>query len=194
MKKIRDYGKFHSLFVGTFFLLALAAEKIIKLHEIILLLGRQMEDTTVLMKKADQLKRRIGFVNGLHFFSGNIENDPVVTGVLVRDRFGHVDQVGINEDQIPFSCNKISVIEKKEAFALQNIKNLVFVVEMFDTHVEFSVAYHMFKGNAIHFIVTSDLFHGNTCFLKPASCCEICFLYLTSGCSENPVKLSNINL
>ena len=132
-----------------------------------------MEDTAVLMKKADKLKRGIGLVNGLHFFSGNIEDDPVVAGILIRDRFGHMDQIGINEDQIPFSCNKISVIEKKEAFALQNIKNLVFVVEMFDTHVEFSVAYHMFKGNAIHFIVTSDFFHGNTCFLKPASSCKI---------------------
>ena len=69
-----------------------------------------------------------------------------------------MNQVGIHKNEIAFRSNKIPVIKEEKAFTLQNIENLVFCVEMFDTHIKLAVADHMFQGNAVNGCIISDFF------------------------------------
>ena len=67
-----------------------------------------------------------------------------MSGIVLGNGFGHVDQVGVHQDQIPLGGNKIAVIEEKETFPLQDIEDLIFVVKMLHAHIELAVADHMF--------------------------------------------------
>lgn len=64
-------------------------------------------------QKTGQVQRGKQSFIGLHFLPGNIEDDPVMPLVKAVCRAGHMDQIGIDKNQIPGSCLVLSVIKKK---------------------------------------------------------------------------------
>ena len=82
---------------------------------------------------------------------------PLVKAVC---RAGHMDQIGIDKNQIPGSCLVLSVIKKEDPFPLDDIKNLILGMEMLYTHIKGSRPNHLFQGNTVCFSVISHFFHA----------------------------------
>ncbi len=164
-EKIGGYGKLYSLLVIVFLVPAFLLEQVVQIHELLLLPQSQMIDAVVLMEKTYQLQSRIFPIQILHAAAADIEDDPVMSGVVLGNGFGHVDQVGVYQDQIPLGGNKIAVIKEKKTFSLQDIEDFIFVVKMLHTHIKLSVPDHVFQGNTVDGGVVGYFFQNITCFL-----------------------------
>ena len=164
-EKIGGYGKLYGLLVIVFLVPAFLLEQVVQIHELLLLPRSQMIDAVVLMEKTYQLQSRIFPIQILHAAAADIEDDPVMSGVVLGNGFGHVDQVGVHQDQIPLGGNKIAVIKEKKTFSLQDIEDFIFVVKMLHTHIKLSVPDHVFQGNTVDGGVVGYFFQNITCFL-----------------------------
>ena len=164
-EKIGGYGKLYSLLVIVFLVPAFLLEQVVQIHELLLLPRSQMIDAVVLMEKTYQLQSRIFPIQILHAAAADIEDDPVMSGVVLGNGFGHVDQVGVYQDQIPLGGTKIAVIKEKKTFSLQDIEDFIFVVKMLHTYIKLSVPDHVFQGNTVDGGVVGYFFQNITCFL-----------------------------
>lgn len=82
-----------------------------------LLFPVQMIDSVEIIQKLHQMQGRVERIVGFHFFPCNVQNDTVVSCVGTGDGFGHVDQVGIDQYQVPGTGDVFAVVEEKDAFA-----------------------------------------------------------------------------
>ena len=108
-----------------------------------LLFPIQVVNTVIVIKKLDQMKGRKHGVIGFHFLSGNIKNNPVMSVIGTGNRAGHMDEIGIYQNQISGTGNIFPVVEKENTFPLNNIKNFILCMKVFHPHIEFSITYHL---------------------------------------------------
>ena len=164
IKKIRTYGKLNSLFVIFALGLTFFLEQIVEIHKLFLLSGIQMINAIMLTEKTNKLQRRVLMVKGFHLLFGDIQDDPVMAGIVIRNRFCHVDQIAVDQNQIAPGCNKVTVIKKEKPFTFQYVENFIFFMKMLYTHIEFSITDHMFQRKSAGGGIISYFFQKNTSF------------------------------
>ena len=75
------------------------------------------------------------FIKLLHFGFVNIQNDTGVPGCVIFRGMGHMDQVGIDQNQAALLYMIGTVIKEKKPFSFCEKINLVFIVKMVETHI-----------------------------------------------------------
>ena len=85
-----------------------------------------------------------------------------MTRICIRGRAGHMNQVRINQNQISLGCDERAVVEEEKSFSLQNIKDFILWMKMFDAHIKMSGTDHMLKRDSIYRSVVSNLFQGSS--------------------------------